>query len=217
MKGQPWSTITLIDGFPTKVYVDAQNRIGSVRFKILGKVPADLSMFISENHTAVTEANATWTCKNPSKSYTINPKDQCIQNAKKASDQDKKKFQLLYLVFQTALEDAEFSIQVTFPEEELLEQRHRKSNYGGADSDSSQPASHRYRDDSLLSLDDKEAQAEKNFYAIGDKQHLKNRVTFVNKKDFIIKNITVKSVKVDAAEALKIRQLKAKRRRDVQR
>lgn len=85
-KNSPWTTITLIHGFPTYADLDAEDHIGSARFKLIGKVPADLAIYISENHTNVTEQNATWTCKNPFSSYTIYPRDQCIHNAKKASD-----------------------------------------------------------------------------------------------------------------------------------
>lgn len=54
-KDSPWTTITLIHGFPTHAYLNAENHIGSARFRLIGKVPADLAMFISENHTNVTE------------------------------------------------------------------------------------------------------------------------------------------------------------------
>ena len=87
-----WATITLIDGFPTHAYLDAEGRLGSARFKLIGKAPSDLAIFISENHANVTESNATWTWKNPLATFTIHPKEQRIHNAKKASEQDKRRF-----------------------------------------------------------------------------------------------------------------------------
>ena len=95
-------------------------------------MPSDLSIYISENHANVTEQNATWTWRNPHASFTIYPRDQNIQNAKKASDQDKRRFLQLYLVFETGQEDSEFKLQVTFPENEELELR-RKMMQGDPD------------------------------------------------------------------------------------
>ena len=92
LKDSPWATITLIDGFPTHAHLDAEGRLGSARFKLIGKVPSDLAIFISENHANVMETNATWTWKNPLASFTIHPKEQRIHNAKKASEQDKRRF-----------------------------------------------------------------------------------------------------------------------------
>ena len=75
VKDSPWSTITLIDGFPTHAYLNPEDRLGSSRFKLIGKVPSDLAIFISENHTNVTESNATWSWKSPLASFTIYPKE----------------------------------------------------------------------------------------------------------------------------------------------
>ena len=66
--------------------------MGSVRIRLFGQVPSDLVLYISENFSTVSEANATWSFNRPT-GVTIFPKDQNIINPKKATDKDNKKFQ----------------------------------------------------------------------------------------------------------------------------
>ena len=87
-------------------------------------VPGDLAVHISENHQNVTEANATWSFRSP-RAFTLFPRDQRILDPRKATDKDARRFQRLYLLFESAADDCEFYVQVTFPEEEQIEIRRR--------------------------------------------------------------------------------------------
>ena len=53
---KPWDIIQLIDGLPITANVKNDlRRIGPISFKLHGDVPLDLSIMISEHHSAVTE------------------------------------------------------------------------------------------------------------------------------------------------------------------
>ena len=64
-------------------------------------------MHISENHQQVTEANARWTFEKQS-IFSILPRDQKIENPRKQTDKDAKRFQVLYLMFVTNTHDSNF-------------------------------------------------------------------------------------------------------------
>lgn len=83
-------------------------------------------MYISENFNVVNAKNATWTFHNPTV-FNIHPRDQKIRNPKKATLQDSKKFQRIFLTFETKLDECYFQIQVTFPDDEELERRRKVS------------------------------------------------------------------------------------------
>ena len=120
----PWTRLQVIDGTPVPAHIETQAQMGSVRIRMLGEVPSDLVLYISENYQDVKESNATWTFEKPT-TCTILPKDQRISNPKKQTDKDTRKFQQLYLLFDTNSDDAQLQVQVTFPDEEQLERRRR--------------------------------------------------------------------------------------------
>ena len=120
----PWTPIQFVTSDPLMAYVDAEHRTGAVRFYFRGRIPKDLNVHISENYMTVNETNATWSYVQPSV-FTLLPRDQNILNPSKQTDKDGKKFQVLYLSLQTSQEDAKFSIQVNFPDEEEYERRRK--------------------------------------------------------------------------------------------
>ena len=122
---QPWSTIKIVEHGAVRAYVDADQRLGPMKVALRGAdVPPDLAVHISENHQSVTEANATWSFRSP-RAFTLFPRDQRILDPRKATDKDARRFQRLYLLFESAADDCEFYVQVTFPEEEQLEARRK--------------------------------------------------------------------------------------------
>ena len=46
----PWTTISFVEKDPVPAYVDAETRMGAVRFALRGNVPKDLAVHISENY-----------------------------------------------------------------------------------------------------------------------------------------------------------------------
>lgn len=74
----------------------------------------------------MTQANCTWSFEKPA-CVTLYPKDQRIINTKKVTENDYKMFQKLYMTFETRQDEAGFSVQVTFPEEEQHERRRRQA------------------------------------------------------------------------------------------
>lgn len=118
----PFTTLEFVETNPMNAYIDADQRIGSVRIALRGKVPLDLVVYISENFANITPQNATWTFENR-KVFCVFPRDQKILNPKKQTDKDQKKFQRLYLLFVTNIPDQKFQVQVTFPEEEMQSKR----------------------------------------------------------------------------------------------
>ena len=72
---KPWEIIQLVDGLPVTANIrnDAR-RIGPINFKLHGVVPLDLSIMISENHSIVTEQNASWIFRHR-KQFSIYPTD----------------------------------------------------------------------------------------------------------------------------------------------
>ena len=121
----PWSTIKVVEHTAVRAYVDADQRLGPMKVALRGAdVPPDLAVHISENHQSVTEANATWSFRSP-RAFTLFPRDQRILDPRKATDKDARRFQRLYLLFESAADDCEFYVQVTFPEEEQLEIRRK--------------------------------------------------------------------------------------------
>ena len=121
----PWSTIKIVEHGAVRAYVDADQRLGPMKVALRGaEVPPDLAVHISENHQGVTEANATWSFRSP-RAFTLFPRDQRILDPRKATDKDARRFQRLYFLFESAADDCEFYVQVTFPEEEQLEIRRK--------------------------------------------------------------------------------------------
>ena len=96
--------------------------MGTMRVCLKGEPPKDLLVVASENFSEVTEENATWTFRN-STIFHLSPRDQKIQNPRKQTDKDARKFQKIYFLFITGIEDSKFYVQVTFPDEEDLERR----------------------------------------------------------------------------------------------
>ena len=134
-------------------------------------------MHISENHQQVTEANARWTFEKQS-IFSLLPRDQKIENPRKQTDKDAKRFQVLYLMFVTDTHDSKFQVQVTFPDHEELERRRKLTAdqlnsvmglgdvpTGSAMALSLKKAHLNHRDDGLT-LDEREEQAETRFKAI---------------------------------------------------
>lgn len=117
----PWETIQIISGFPAYAHIiNSERLVGPISFKLHGDVPVDLRILISENHTAVTEQNATWTFRHRAQ-FSIYPSDQRSLNRLKPVDLYR--FTNLNLVFDTlhSSEDFEFGVQITFPSHEKLE------------------------------------------------------------------------------------------------
>lgn len=83
----PFSTLKFVERNPVNAYVDPESRIGSMRVTLKGDVPADIAVYISENHTTVTPENATWTFKEQ-KVFCLLPREQKILNVKKQTDKD---------------------------------------------------------------------------------------------------------------------------------
>ena len=141
--------------------------MGSIRIRMLGEVPSDLVLYISENYQDVKESNATWTFRKPT-SCTIFPKDQSILNPKKQTDKDKRKFQQLYLVFDTNSDDAQLQVQVTFPDEEKLVSRRRQAQDTLNEAMGNDTNAVAVTTDGLT-MEEREEQAEKNFLAIKER------------------------------------------------
>ena len=78
-----WTPIHIFESNPVRAYVDADERIGSVKFILRGNVPKDLIIYISEDHKRVTEKNATWTFTDQRRVFSIFPADQANLNSKK--------------------------------------------------------------------------------------------------------------------------------------
>ena len=112
---QPWTKIQIVDALPVLAYINVENRIGPICFKLQGKVPKDLAIYISENYTTVTEENARWTFKRKT-SFTIFPSEQRL--VKPVSYNSKAKFGVLNLLFKTNAQDAQMGVQLTLPYEE---------------------------------------------------------------------------------------------------
>lgn len=97
----PWSTIQVLDGVAVLAYLDAEKRDGPIQIRLLGEVPSDLIVHISEHYQEVNEVNATWTFKHPSlQCFTIYPKDMRILSPREDSN-TKNYFQRLYFSFDT--------------------------------------------------------------------------------------------------------------------
>ena len=121
----PWSTIKIVEHGAVRAFVDADQRLGPMKVALRGAgVPGDLAVHISENHQSVTEANATWSFRS-ARAFTLFPRDQRILDPRKATDKDARRFQRLYLLFESGADDCEFYVQVTYPEEEQLEVRRK--------------------------------------------------------------------------------------------
>ena len=73
-KEEPWTEIQIIDGTSIIALVDAESRIGPVKFRLRGMVPGDLVTYVSENHQEVTKENATWSFER-STAFTLFPQD----------------------------------------------------------------------------------------------------------------------------------------------
>ena len=78
-----WTALHIFEGHPVRAYIDADERIGSVKFVLRGNVPKDLIIYISEDQKHVTEKNATWTFANQRRVFSIFPSDQANLNSKK--------------------------------------------------------------------------------------------------------------------------------------
>lgn len=46
----PWTDIRVIDGTPVFAHLDPEGKKGSVRIKLIGRLPGDLVLYVSENH-----------------------------------------------------------------------------------------------------------------------------------------------------------------------
>ena len=137
----PWTTIKIIYGTAVQAYIDTDHKQGPISFKLLGNVPTDLRVYISETFRTVTEENATWTYTFPSfKNFTIFAA--------------KGKFANAYLNFVSKVDDAQFRVQVNFPSQEHHD--HRKWQQSQLE-----PSR-----DKRLSLDQQEEVAERKFYEI---------------------------------------------------
>ena len=88
---KPWSNIQFCENNPIPAYLDADGKPGTVKFQLRGKVPPDLTVHISENYQHVTEANARWTFEKQS-IFSLLPRDQKIENPRKQTDKDAKRF-----------------------------------------------------------------------------------------------------------------------------
>ena len=201
--------------------------MGSVRIRIFGQVPPDLILYVSENYQNVTESNSTWSFTHPT-GVTIFPKDQHILNPKKATDKDKKKFQQLYLKFDTSKDDAQFQVQVTFPEEEYFERKRRQAQEALNEAMGNEaPDLSTLKDKDGMTLDEKEALAEKNFKIIKDRVLARQgKRAETSNKDFVESNIVAHEDKTMGPQQkrqrlernqqlIKNRHDDAKRRRDL--
>lgn len=50
----PYTTLEFVETNPVQAYIDAENRMGSMRVALRGNVPADIKVYLSENFSAVT-------------------------------------------------------------------------------------------------------------------------------------------------------------------
>ena len=117
----PWSEIRIVFGMTVPATVDAEHRIGQMAFKILGRVPVDLEIFISEHVRSVNRSNYTWKFDNPT-SFMINPTDQIVVDYVNSS---RKKFGHVYMSFESKADHNEFYVQVTFPDQDAMDHRIR--------------------------------------------------------------------------------------------
>ena len=79
----PFTTLEFVETNPIYTYVDADYRLGQMRVVIRGQIPENgLNVYLSENFSAVTPENATWTFENK-KVFCVTPRDQNILNPKK--------------------------------------------------------------------------------------------------------------------------------------
>lgn len=103
----PFTTLVFVENNPVSAHVDPEARVGSMRVVLRGDVPADISVYISENFPNVTPENASWTFKEK-KVFSLLPRDQRIINPKKQTDKDSRILQKLYMLFVTSEANSEF-------------------------------------------------------------------------------------------------------------
>ena len=73
---KPWTTLQVFDIASTRAHIKAQNRKGPMKIKLVGAVPKDLVICISEHYPDATEHNATWVIKHPLYyGFTLKPED----------------------------------------------------------------------------------------------------------------------------------------------
>jgi len=64
----------MIEGKPITAHINTENRVGSIQINLLGIVPNDLTLYISDKSNNITAKTAMWTFKKPT-GVTINPPD----------------------------------------------------------------------------------------------------------------------------------------------
>ena len=97
-----------------------------MKIKLVGMVPKDLVICISEHYPDATEHNATWVIKHPQYlSFIIKPEDLRFLGAQKDYLASKRKFETVHFVFDSKMPEAQFEVHVTFPHMEWLEKKRR--------------------------------------------------------------------------------------------
>ena len=125
---QPFTRLEVIDNNPLQCIVQAEGRRGSIKIVLRGKLPNDFKIFASDIYQDPTELNSSWIIDKPTKIVTFNPalSKAFQQNSRqrKVHNGDTKQlmFQNLFIKFESA-EDFQFSVIVTFPDEEELIRR----------------------------------------------------------------------------------------------
>lgn len=94
---------------------------------MVGEVPPDLVVCISEQYQDVTEINATWVMKHPAvTNFVILPKDLRIFKSTIDFIASKRRFETLHLVFDSKVPEAQFEVHVTFPYTEQLAEKRKQ-------------------------------------------------------------------------------------------
>ena len=122
----PRTRLELLDQNPLNCVLYAEGRRGPAKCVFRGKIPDDLLLLVSETHQDPSPENATWTFTRP-RAALFRPREQKSAPVAKASASSGPKQQALaHLFFKfTSAEDAKFSCEVTFPEEEEHQRRRR--------------------------------------------------------------------------------------------
>ena len=131
----PRTRLEILDQNPLNCVLYAEGRRGPAKCILRGKIPDDLQLLVSETHQEPTQENATWTFNRPRVAL-FRPREQKSAPAAKVTASSGAKQQVLTQLFFkfVSAEDAKFSCEVTFPEEEENQRRKKHaetvSGYG---------------------------------------------------------------------------------------